>query len=390
MNKFDKKAANLATLPLVAALLVIAIPLFEIDGSEAVFTFKYWGGGENFNRMEVVRNFALIVGGFLGLWLAWRRIVLMDRQTTVALQDSKQKEMDHVAARFENAIALLESDSEMSRIAGVGAVRDLALKNSEEYLFQATDVIAAFIRTNGAAATGRAAHGPDVSEAFRTIGQFLKVGKAPGKINFGQSGYVINLRGVSFDGMVVEEWNFRNVDCDGATFDDTEFQECLISSSVASRKQFTGVFFSICEFSGQVRDANFGNAYFLHCDFSLARFIECDFSRTEIEFSQKIRREIRAFDFFPAHQEIFQSCRFDAAVIEVSISFGSFDNDANFLPEDFKNCWVTDTSMVPPNMIANQPTLDVVITTRPTDDGGFYIYFEEGGTEGNSASTQAE
>jgi hypothetical protein len=82
---------------------------------------------------EIVRNYGLIIGGVLGILLAWRRTRASTRQADASLQqaDASLKQADlarraHVAELFNRAVAQLTHEKLEVRLGAIYTLRQIA------------------------------------------------------------------------------------------------------------------------------------------------------------------------------------------------------------------------------------------------------------------------
>lgn len=75
---------------------------------------------------EIVRNFGLIVGGAVGILLAWRRVAAATRQADASLQQADLARRDHVAELFNRAVGQLTDQKLEIRLGAVYTLRQIA------------------------------------------------------------------------------------------------------------------------------------------------------------------------------------------------------------------------------------------------------------------------
>jgi hypothetical protein len=56
---------------------------------------------------EIVRNLGLLIGGGIGLYLAWRRVSAANRQADASLRQAELTRREHVAELFNRAVGQL-------------------------------------------------------------------------------------------------------------------------------------------------------------------------------------------------------------------------------------------------------------------------------------------
>lgn len=361
-SEIEKRAASLAAWPLAAAALVIAIPFFEIGPDSPIFTFGYWGGdseGKNFNRMEVIRNFALIVGGFLGLWLAWRRIVLMDQQTTVALQDSKQKEMDHVAARFERAVELLGSDELRFQQFAVSRINTISKAWPAEYSAAAISLLAGQLRI--VAAASRRRRDP---EGFPT--------------NFVNETVVYLFDHI--ERCAVERIYYPEVELTDIVLEQPYISNLIVTPQTFKGSELRQADFENCSFEGRFEPDDFRctGAVFTNCAFDRAEFIGSNFMQTgffgcEIYMGIWVGCDMTGAAFrdvlFQKNRPVFYRCIMNNVDFCVTESFGQNISGVHLTSSNFEDCLVSSPDQLPTGLDEYDPPMDPVLTGEQDENG---------------------
>ncbi len=57
---------------------------------------------------EVIRNYGIVVGGAVGIWLAWMRTIAANRQAEAQLKQAELARRDHVAELFNRSVGQLK------------------------------------------------------------------------------------------------------------------------------------------------------------------------------------------------------------------------------------------------------------------------------------------
>ncbi|MBL4766414.1 MAG: pentapeptide repeat-containing protein [Rhodobacteraceae bacterium] len=375
-SEIEKRAANLAALPLAAALLVIAIPLLQIDGSEAVFTFKYWGGGEDFNRMEVIRNFALIVGGFLGLWLAWRRITLMDAQTAIALEASSQTEKEHVAERFERAVELLNAEELHFKRYGALRMMKIADEYPAEYRVDAIHLICTTVR--------EIADKTNIEEGRTNLVHSIVTEMVTFVFKAGQAIYDIagEKPPIDLSGTFV-----RDVDVEDVTIFSDAIYGCHFAGGRYSRCTFIGGFSKFTTFfETEFRDCNLRRTRFLGATFFSCEFVRCAVTETTwvgCDFTSSV---FNVLVMPEKRRAIFVHCDLSYTKFVFSVDgekvqrlglSADVRDKRNFVPKDFLNCRITEVHAEPRGFDCNQPPLIISKERRAGSESSFNLVFSE-------------
>src|SRR5437763_15130255 len=75
---------------------------------------------------EIVRNYALVIGGIIGILLAWMRVSASTRQADASLQQAELARRDHVAELFNRAVGQLTHEKLEIRLGAVYTLRQIA------------------------------------------------------------------------------------------------------------------------------------------------------------------------------------------------------------------------------------------------------------------------
>lgn len=79
---------------------------------------------------EIVRNFGLVVGGVIGgtigIYLAWKRVIASTRQAEASLQQAELARRDHVAELFNRAVGQLTDGKLEIRLGAIYTLRQIA------------------------------------------------------------------------------------------------------------------------------------------------------------------------------------------------------------------------------------------------------------------------
>ena len=89
----------------------------SIDGGRA--------GDVLIQNSEAIRNFALIIGGAFGLYLAWLRVTAANRQAEAATRQAELGRRAHVADLFTKAAGQLSDDRLEVRLAAIYTLREI-------------------------------------------------------------------------------------------------------------------------------------------------------------------------------------------------------------------------------------------------------------------------
>jgi hypothetical protein len=74
---------------------------------------------------EIVRNYALVIGGIIGIFLAWMRVSASTRQADASLQQAELARRGHVAELFNRAVGQLTHEKLEIRLGAIYTLRQV-------------------------------------------------------------------------------------------------------------------------------------------------------------------------------------------------------------------------------------------------------------------------
>jgi hypothetical protein len=74
---------------------------------------------------EIFRNYGLLIGGAIGLYLAWRRTSASTGQAEASLRQADLARRDHVAELFNRAVGQLTDDKFEIRLGAIYMLRQI-------------------------------------------------------------------------------------------------------------------------------------------------------------------------------------------------------------------------------------------------------------------------
>jgi len=141
---------------------------------EGVATWAFWGG-EELDRSAILRNLGLVAIGVIGLPLAiWRGITAFqqaeaaNKQAATANRQADLAEKGQIIDRYQKGAQMLESDELAVRMAGVFALRELALNEPEEMYVLVMELLTEYLR-NGSKSRKRIDAGNDEVAPFEPL-----------------------------------------------------------------------------------------------------------------------------------------------------------------------------------------------------------------------------
>jgi len=117
---------------------------------------------------EIVRNLGLVLAGAVGIWLAWLRVSVANRQTELARRD-------HVAELFNRAVGQLGNEKLEIRLGAIYTLRQIA-DDFPDLTGAVFELLSAYLREN-TVDYGDAEPPIDVREITEILRRRLKVWK---------------------------------------------------------------------------------------------------------------------------------------------------------------------------------------------------------------------
>jgi hypothetical protein len=68
---------------------------------------------------EIIRNIGLVIGGAIGIYLAWKRVVASNKQAEAQLQQADLSRRDHVTELFNRAVGQLKDEKREIRLGAI-------------------------------------------------------------------------------------------------------------------------------------------------------------------------------------------------------------------------------------------------------------------------------
>lgn len=101
---------------------------------------------------ELVRNFGLVfgglVGGTIGIYLAWKRVSASTRQAEASLQQVELARRDHVAELFNRAVGQLTNEKLEIRLGAVYTLRQIA-RDFPDLSDPTVELLSTYLRESG-------------------------------------------------------------------------------------------------------------------------------------------------------------------------------------------------------------------------------------------------
>jgi hypothetical protein len=101
---------------------------------------------------ELVRNFGLVlgglVGGTIGIYLAWKRVNASTRQADASLQQAELARRDHVAELFNRAVGQLTDGKLEIRLGAVYTLRQIS-RDFPDLSDPTVELLSTYLRESG-------------------------------------------------------------------------------------------------------------------------------------------------------------------------------------------------------------------------------------------------
>ena len=118
---------------------------------------------------EVARNLAIVLGGGVGLWLAWSRTRSLNKQTATSELAEGQQRREHLLSLFESALEKLNSDKLEVRLGAVYILQEVMELDPDRYGQAAVHILANDLKSRGVDGD---ASSPDTQLMAQMIAEF--------------------------------------------------------------------------------------------------------------------------------------------------------------------------------------------------------------------------
>ncbi|MEP4032705.1 pentapeptide repeat-containing protein [Roseibium polysiphoniae] len=276
--------------------------------SAVEWTWAYWGAHRanesgttlvTFDRSSIFRNFGLAALALLGLGLAIWRSVLLHKQTKIGLRQADTAEKGLMIDRYQQGAQMLETENLTVRVAGVFALRELAMSYPEEYYIQVLSLMYGHIREesqNRKEADGRDvdANGRrfqkfsnDLIEMLESCNQLRKTFFLIDKQRL-EENWRPNLVDANLSGVAAEAYIFSNANLNAANLDHTIFfnvtmRDCSIRfASIRNAELSSGDFFRTDFRTSTIEESNFWDSKLSETNFGRTILSKVDFSEADL------------------------------------------------------------------------------------------------------------
>ena len=239
------KRYSLAALIFIAYFTVVALTLIIVAAmGEDIFSLSYWGSLED--RSAVLRNLGLVAIGVIGLpfgiWraiTAYRQVQTANEQARIANKQMEIAGKGLIIDRFQKGAALLHSKELPMRLAGIYALRELAVSDPDETYIIVQDLLCDLVRENSKKRIRTSIEGqresfqpftPDLYKALETISWLRnQVWDAAGREQ--RANWRVDLREANLHGASLREINLSSADLDQANLSEATLKAVNLSSA---------------------------------------------------------------------------------------------------------------------------------------------------------------
>ena len=116
---------------------------------------------------EVARNVALLVGAAAGVFLAWRRVTVANRQAEAQIKQAELARRDHVAELFNRAVGQLRDEKQEVRLGAIFLL-DQVCRDFPDLSEPVLRLLSAYLKEN-VGPYGEAEPPPDIREIMEVI-----------------------------------------------------------------------------------------------------------------------------------------------------------------------------------------------------------------------------
>jgi hypothetical protein len=121
---------------------------------------------------EIVRNYGILIGGALGIYLAWQRTTASTRQADASLKQAELARRDHVAELFNRAVGQLTAEKLEIRLGSIYTLRQIA-RDFPDLSEPTLELLSTYLRENSKD-YGEGDPPADVREIMKTLRDHLE------------------------------------------------------------------------------------------------------------------------------------------------------------------------------------------------------------------------
>jgi hypothetical protein len=116
---------------------------------------------------EIIRNLGLVVGGAVGIALAWLRVRAANKQAEAQLKQAELARREHVAELFNRAVGQLDDEKLHVRLGAIYTLREIS-RDFPDLTKAVLELLFTYLRERPAD-RGDALPPPDVREILRIV-----------------------------------------------------------------------------------------------------------------------------------------------------------------------------------------------------------------------------
>jgi hypothetical protein len=80
---------------------------------------------------EIIRNIGIVIGGGIGIYLAWKRVIASNKQADAQFHQAELSRRDHVAELFNRAVGQLKDEKLEVRLGAILTLDQICLDFSD-------------------------------------------------------------------------------------------------------------------------------------------------------------------------------------------------------------------------------------------------------------------
>lgn len=381
---------------------------------------------------EIIRNWAFVVGGIVGFLLAWRRVLYMEKQTEIALdqikiatdqaalankqidilsRDEKRKDQERIEERLEGAVRLLAEPTDSMKRFAITQLAQIGVEHPEQTLESAVRCLCSHAKEyepffpTSLTETMRSEAVRAGTARFREMREYplyeFSVVEDQIEEFFQQARQLqVEQRSVEIIKASMEAINDlerKAIHVREAGMDTENNAQLAVSAPIDLQGvTITGVtVYSLGIYTDRFQGCVFKEVDFEECNFKgtfnrMSKFLRCRFSNCTFEGASFFGSEFTESIFSDAEMSrssnlLFSSCDMSSTYFDfneanpysVRIDETHPDRRLSFIGDDFRGCYIKAQSSEPEGLDENSPPLRVVKSAPRGERASISIVLEE-------------
>lgn len=180
---------------------------------------------------EIFRNIGLVIGGAIGIYLAWKRVVASDKQANAQLRQAELSRRGHVAELFNRAVSQL-NDAKLEVRLGAIVTLESVCTDFVDRSAPVIELLTRYLRER-TQAYGETDPPAEIETIMGIIATVLnppaKASKTkPPRIDLSHT----FIRRTDLSGANLKRANFSNADCTNAIFQGANFKDAILEGTI--------------------------------------------------------------------------------------------------------------------------------------------------------------